>query len=158
MMHFLHDAEIAHRTHGRIHLRVPKRCGDALFFIEAGRKIAELDGVTGVSTNRDSLSIIIRHDKDFRVESVAEALAAAAACLRASQIPETIDPVEPVVAPSSPVSARTAQLTATLLQVVIGLAFGWEMTHVLELLARTLVRAAVRGATPEPQPPSLAAA
>jgi len=69
MMHFLHDAEIAHLTPGCVRLRLALR-GDALFYIEAGRELAELPGVTGVSTNRHAQSITILHDGTFHLETI----------------------------------------------------------------------------------------
>lgn len=144
MMHFLHDAEIAHLTPGRIRLRVGARQGDALFFIEAGRQLAELPGVTGVSTNRHSQSITIRHDGTLRLESISGALAAAAAA-PSVQVPTVeSDYSEPLPM----VRGRSGQVVSALVQLAVAAMFGRALAHVLELLAGNLIQAAAREIAP----------
>lgn len=142
MMHFLHDAEIAHLTPGRVRLRVGSRHGDALFFVEAGRKLVELPGVTGVSTNRHSQSITIRHDGTFRLELISEALAAAASSVHVR--PEESGDFEPLPM----VRERSGQVVSVLMQLAVAVLFGRALAHVLELLARNLVQAAAREIAP----------
>lgn len=144
MMHFLHDAEIAHRTPGRVRLRIGARRGDARFFVEAGRKLAELEGVTGISTNRHSQSITIRHDDSFRLETVSEALAVAAAASAVDVLPAESDYCE--TAPK--VRGRSGEAVAALVQLAVAVMFGGALAHVLELLARNLIQAAAREIAP----------
>lgn len=142
MMHFLHDAEIAHLMPGRVRLRVSRRA-DALFFIEAGRQLAEVPGVTGISTNRHAQSITIRHDATFRLEAVSEALDAAAAASPV-QVPQAqSDYSEPL-----PIRERGGEVVSALVQLAIAAMFGRALAHVLELLARNLVQAAAREIAP----------
>lgn len=144
MMHFLHDAEIAHLTPGRVRLRVGSRRGDALFFVEAGRRLAELPGVTGISTNRHSQSITIRHDGTFRLESVSAALAAAAAVP-----PMHVPPAESDYSGPSPmVRGQNGEVVSALVQLAVAAMFGRALAHVLELLARNLIHAAARQIAP----------
>ncbi|MDE2477116.1 MAG: hypothetical protein KGO48_18825 [Alphaproteobacteria bacterium] len=144
MMHFLHDAEIAHLTPGRIRLRVGARHGDALFFIEAGRQLAELPGVTGVSTNRHSQSITIRHDGTLRLELISGALAAAAAA-PSVQVPTA----ESDYSEALPmVRGRSGQVVSALVQLAVAAMFGRALAHVLELLAGNLIQAAAREIAP----------
>jgi hypothetical protein len=142
MMHFLHDAEIAHLTPGRVRLRVGSRRGDAWFFAEAGRQLAELPGVIGVSTNRHSQSITIRHDGTFRLELVSDALAAAAA-------PTVHGPAEFGYSDSLPVvRGAGGEVISALVQLAVAVMFGRALAHVLELLARNLIQAAARQIAP----------
>src|SRR5579872_5325974 len=133
MMHFLHDAEIAHQTPGRIRLRVAQRRGDAEFFSEAGRAIAVLDGVTRVMTNRHSRSITILHDDSFRLESISGALATVSLCERvASQESDFCE--------TSSGPRVATETVSTLIQLAVAVLFGRALTHVLELLAKNLVQ------------------
>jgi hypothetical protein len=145
MMHFFNDAEIAHRTPGRVRLRLPGKCGDASFFIEAGRRIAELEGVTGVTANRHSLSIVIRHDDTFRLESVSQAIAAAALA-RLAEAPSAETELPPSQAA---VGGRGREVTAMVLQFAVAALFGRTWSHVAELLARNLLQAALREIAPQ---------
>ena len=142
MMHFLHDAEIAHLTPGRIRLRVARRA-DALFFIEAGRRLAEVPGVTGISTNRHAQSITIRHDETFRLEAISEALAAAGAA-SSVQAPQAQSDYSEAL----PVRGRGREVVSALVELAVAAMFGRALAHVLELLARNLVQAAAREIAP----------
>jgi hypothetical protein len=150
MMHFRNDAEVVHHTCNRTRMRVPDRRGDSLYFDAACRLISELSGVTSATANRHSASIIIRHNTEFQMECITAALHAAA--LAAPLEGETdIAELGGEYFPQSTerVARRTGNLAFMILQLAVALLCGAALTHVLELLAKNLMQAALRAVAAE---------
>jgi len=130
MLHFQHHVEIAHAIPGRVRLRLPQRRGHASFFAEAERRIATLDGVRSVNTNRHAGSITLHYDQEFRLESVADELAGAASvCVAESAA---------TIRPRNRETAPTRKAMIMLLQLAIAVLLGRAVTHVLESFATRL--------------------
>jgi hypothetical protein len=143
MLHFLHHAEIAHATPGRVRLRVPHRRGQTKFFAEAERRIAKLGGVHAVSANRHTGSITIHHGDQFRLECVSDELAGAALLCGA---------VAPTVAPRNGKDANCNQAMVMVLQLVIAGLFGGAVTHLTETVAKQVIEWAFDRFAPELRP------
>lgn len=54
-------AYLAHRTPGRVRLRLPERRGDIGFFADLARRLADCEGVARVETNPRTGSVLIMH-------------------------------------------------------------------------------------------------
>ena len=145
MLHFLYDAEVVHHSCDRTRLRVPARRGDSFYLAEACRRIAELPGVTTAVSNRHNASIIIRHNDEFRMERVTEALHEAAQAAPPQRDTGLAEPGGEYFPESeSRDHGRGGKLASVILQLAVAFLFGTALTHVVELVARNLFEAALR--------------
>jgi hypothetical protein len=145
MMHFQWDAEVVHHSCDRTRLRVPHRRGDSAYLDQACRGIVRLPGVTSAVSNRHNASIIIRHNEEFRMEQVTQALHDAALAAPLAGADDVAEPGgEYFPQPEPRGQGRGSRLAAVILQLAVACLFGTALTYVLELLARNLIHAAFR--------------
>ena len=150
MMHFQHDAQVVHHCCNRTRLRVPGRRGDSVYLDEVCRRISELPGVTDATSNRKIGSIIIRHNGEFRMEAVTEALHGAALVVRRGE--EHLAELGGEYFPERTRRGAGPNLAAMILQLAVAFLFGTALTHVVELLARNLIETAFRKVRAEAKP------
>ena len=150
MMHFRNDAEVVHHTCNRTRMRVPDRRGDSLYFDAACRLISELSGVTSATANRHSASIIIRHNTEFQMECVTAALHGAALAVTLQSEADIAEPGGDYFPERTKRAAgHTGKFAAMILQLAVAALCGAALTHVLELLAKNLIQAALRAVAAE---------
>jgi copper chaperone CopZ len=59
------DAIVAHRTAGRLRLRVPSKKGDALYFASVRDALSAIEGVESVEVSPVTGSVLVRHTAPF---------------------------------------------------------------------------------------------
>jgi len=140
MMHYPHRAEIAHRTPGRIRLRLFTASDGEFLALIAGR-LAELPGVANVSSNRHAASIVIRHDEAMSLGDLARVLSESGiALVTASDAPERfLRSDEPQVR-----RARRTDRVIFLLELALVLSMGGPLAQLIEFLVQKVARAVIR--------------
>ena len=57
----LPDAHIVHQIKNRTRLRIPDKRGDSGYFVQAGDRLASVEGVSGYNTNTVTGCIVLHH-------------------------------------------------------------------------------------------------
>jgi hypothetical protein len=143
MLHYAHCAQIVHRTPERVRLKVRGKDGDEAFFARLATRLAELDGVISVRTNRHAASIVICHDESFSLSSVSAVLVAAGTA------PLSLQALAPyrAVRQDRVHAERERDLAAVLLQVAMAMLSGRPLPQLLEFIAEKLMHVVIRSAT-----------
>jgi hypothetical protein len=147
MMPDRRHAEIAHRTDGRVRVRIPGRQGDGRYFAQAAAHVATLDGVVAVRPSPYSASLVIHHDSRFELAHVSDALAAGPALEAEKIVPSTAPAMSPKSAPPGRF-VGSALLVFEIAEVGLALSSGGSLVPLARFAVQRLVRAALRSALP----------
>jgi hypothetical protein len=161
-----HYAYVVHRTRNRIRLKVPaQRCNES-FFTRLQRQLAEHPEIVSIDVNPLTASVLIVHHAGFRSEELCNPflgleLATGEDLPRVRQ--DAHQRISELDRRIQQLSAGEVDLAAVLLKLTVAVATRQAGWHLLEWMAETLLRAAIKsvaarrnqvgiGAAPGPVP------